>query len=111
MERGYVRDIDLPTPAVLFLNAEMASLALAEFVNLWTGYRPPGHLLYYDLLHARLTPAGAERHASCIACGEGAALALGDLEPLPMIGQDHLPHSVPVLAREAHLEHPGPEHE
>jgi len=111
VERGYVRDIDLPTPAVLFLNAEMASLALAEFVNLWTGYRPPGHLLYYDLLHARLTPAGAERHASCIACGEGAALALGDLEPLPMIGQDHLPHSVPVLAREAHLEHPGPEHE
>ena len=35
--RGHAQGVDLPTPAVLFLNAEVASLAMAEFVNLWTG--------------------------------------------------------------------------
>lgn len=104
VDRGYIQDIDLPTPAVLFLNAEMASLAMAEFVNLWTGYRPPNHLLYYDLLRARLTPAGAEHRASCIACGQGAALALGDLQPLPGTDADQAPHSVPALIRDSGLE-------
>jgi molybdopterin/thiamine biosynthesis adenylyltransferase len=98
--RGYAQGVDLPTPAVLFLNAEMASLAMAEFVNLWTGYRTPTPLLYYDLLNARLTSAGAERQTSCIACGEGRGLALGDLESLPITGGDHSPDSVPVLVRE-----------
>lgn len=107
--RGYAQGVDAPTPAVLFLNAEMASLAMAEFVNLWTGYRTPTPLLYYDLLNARLTPAGAGRQMSCIACGEGRGLALGDLEPLPIARAEHSPHSEPVLLGEPCLEHAGPE--
>jgi molybdopterin/thiamine biosynthesis adenylyltransferase len=110
MARGYAQGIGLPTPAVLFLNAEMASLAMAEFVNLWIGYRASTPLLYYDLLNARLTSAGAERQMSCIACGEGRGLALGDLEPLPIACADHSLHSVPVLLGEPCLEHASREH-
>jgi hypothetical protein len=101
--RGYAQGVDAPTPAVLFLNAEMASLAMAEFVNLWTGYRTPAPLLYYDLLNARLTPAGAGRQMSCIACGEGRGLALGDLEPLLNTGIDQSPPSVPAMVGEPTL--------
>ncbi|NLF15484.1 MAG: ThiF family adenylyltransferase [Anaerolineaceae bacterium] len=82
-DRGYVQDNDLPTPAVLFLNCAVAALAMAEFVNLWTGYRAPTPLAYFDLLASRLAPAQAERQPDCIACGEGGSLGLGDLEPLP----------------------------
>ena len=98
--RGYATGMDLPTPAVLFLNAEVASLAMAEFVNLWTGYRPPLPLLYYDLLHARLTPAGAQRQMSCIACGDQRGLALGDNDSVFFAGEDEVPRSVPALHRE-----------
>jgi molybdopterin/thiamine biosynthesis adenylyltransferase len=108
--RGYAQGVDVPTPGVLFLNAEVASLALAEFVNLWTGYRTPTPLLYYDLLNARLTPAGARRRMSCIACGEGRGLALGDLEPLLTTGIDQSPPSVPALVGEPNLEHASFEH-
>jgi molybdopterin/thiamine biosynthesis adenylyltransferase len=93
--RGYVQDSDLPTPAVLFLNNAVAALAVAEFVNLWTGYRTATPLLYFDLLNSRLTVAEAERRTSCIACGRGASLALGDLEPLPATETGEVPLSVP----------------
>lgn len=95
--RGYVQGLDLPTPAVLFLNAQVAALAVTEFANLWTGYKEPSSLLYYDLLRARLTPAGAEHCPSCIACGSGGALALGDLESLCVTGSGQLPDSVPAV--------------
>jgi molybdopterin/thiamine biosynthesis adenylyltransferase len=94
--RGYVQNADLPTPAVLFLNNTVASLAIAEFVNLWTGYRDTTSLLYFDLLHSRLTAAEAKRETSCVACGEGGGLALGDLEPLPVASGEGLPNTVPV---------------
>lgn len=102
--RGYVQGEDLPTPAVLFLNAELASQAVAEFVNLWTGYRASVPLLYYDLLQSRLTAVKADRQKSCVACGEGGGLALGDLVPLPAVGNIQLPDSVPVLTPEAGAE-------
>lgn len=96
--RGYVQGLDMPTPAVLFLNNVVASLAMAEFVNLWTGYRPPAPLLYFDLLQSRLTGARAERRPACLACGEGGSLALGDLEPLLGTTGEPLPGTVPALA-------------
>lgn len=102
--RGYVQGDEMPTPAVLFLNTELASQAVAEFVNLWTGYRAPVPLLYFDLLASRLTTVKAERQEVCVACGDGGALSLGDLEPLPGVGSAQLPDSVPVLAPKANVE-------
>lgn len=96
LARGYVQDMDMPTPAVLFLNSTVASLAIAEFASLWTGYQGTSPLLYFDLLHLRLTPATAKREASCIACGEGRSLALGDLEPLPMAVSTEPPDTIPA---------------
>ncbi len=95
--RGYIRGFDVPTPAVLFLNSAIASQAVAEFVNVWTGYKLPTPLLYFDLLHSRLTPVRAERQTSCVACGEGGSLALGDLEPLFCTEENQLPDIVPTL--------------
>ncbi len=98
--RGYVQGMEVPAPAVLFLNNAVASLALAEFVNLWTGYRAPVPLLYLDLLQARLTAAQAERRGSCLACGQGGSLALGDLVPLPGLEEEPLLGMVPALCGE-----------
>ncbi len=98
--RGYVQNADMPTPAVLFLNNAIASLAVAEFVSLWTGYRAPTSLLYFDLLHSRLTPAEGEHQPSCVACGVGGSLALGDLEPLPGARNEELPDTVPALRQQ-----------
>ena len=101
--RGYIVEDDQPTPAILFLNSLLASLAVAEFVNLWTGFRPPVPLLYYDLLGSRLTPARAEQQSSCLVCGEGGSLAYGDLQCLPIGGENGLPGNIPLsptLARE-----------
>jgi molybdopterin/thiamine biosynthesis adenylyltransferase len=103
--RGYVQNADLLTPAVLFLNSAVASLALAEFVSLWTGYRAPTPLLYFDLLHSRLTSAEAERQTSCVACGVGGSLALGDLEPLPGLGNEELPDTVPATRQHEEVKH------
>ncbi len=95
--RGYIHGIDIPTPAVLFLNNAIASLAVAEFVNMWTGYRTAGEHLYFDLLRPQLTSARADRWPSCIACGTEGTLALGDQVPLPGVGVERLPDHVPVL--------------
>lgn len=103
--RGYVQNADLPTPAVLFLNSVIASLALAEFVSLWTGYRAPTPLLCFDLLRSRLTSAEAARQASCVACGVGGSLALGDLEPLPGMGNEELPDTVPAPRQYEEVKH------
>ena len=97
--RGYVQNVDMPTPAVLFLNSAIASLAVAEFVNLWTGYRVSTSLLYFDLLSSRLTPAEAERQAWCVTCGEGGSLAMGDLESVPGTGDEMWPATVPPCKR------------
>ncbi len=97
--RGYIHGIDMPTPAVLFLNNAIASLAVAEFVNMWTGYRTSGEHLYFDLLRPQLTSARADRWPSCIACGSEGSLALGDQVPLPCVGEERPPDEVPTLSR------------
>jgi hypothetical protein len=86
--RGYIPAEDIPAPAVIFLNATLASLAVAEFMNLIVGFKPAQPLLLYDLLKGRATPVAVEPRAGCAACDPEALLALGDLEPFPAYGQD-----------------------
>jgi molybdopterin/thiamine biosynthesis adenylyltransferase len=97
--RGYIQHSNVPTPAVLFLNNLIASLAVGEFISLWTGYRPPAPLLYFGLIGPRLTPARGERCRFCIACGEGSSFALGDGVPLAFLEKDRFPTKVPELGQ------------
>jgi len=86
---GYGLGDDIPAPAVIFLNGVLVSLAVGEFLNLLTGYQSPHMFVHFDLLKMQIIPAQASRQMDCVCCGQGAFLALGDLEPLPAFDQKH----------------------
>lgn len=78
---GYVEGLDVPAPAVISLNATIASIAVNEFTVFITGARPLNYLLDYDMLgmaysvpSQRLDPRTSTRKTGCVQCsieGEG----------------------------------------
>lgn len=101
--RGYIADADVPAPSVLFLNSTLVSLAVAEFMNLVTGFKAPHTLLLYDLLKQRVLPVSAERRADCPACSPEGLLGWGDLEPFPVY---EVESDVPMLTENANGKEP-----
>ncbi|MBK8137584.1 MAG: ThiF family adenylyltransferase [Chloroflexi bacterium] len=81
-QRGYIPSEDIPAPAVVFLNGALTSLAVAEFLNMLTGYRPAQRLTYYFLHDQTMrTVDVSDRRADCAACIPTGRMAQGDLEP------------------------------
>lgn len=81
-EHGYGLRSDAPAPSVVYLNGVVGSLAAGECFNLFTGYRKPHPYLFHDHLRGEIKVIGSHKRRTCIACGEGSPVALGDLEPL-----------------------------
>jgi hypothetical protein len=81
--RGYIANAHMPAPSVIFLNSTLASLAVAEFMNLVTGFKPPHPLVRHDLLKQTTTVVKAQRRADCTSCSIDGLLGWGDLESLP----------------------------
>lgn len=79
---GYIPSEEIHAPSVVFLNGILASLAVGEFLNIFTGYRPPQRLTYYFLNDNRTLTLHADRREDCAACGVNGRLAQGDLEPV-----------------------------
>jgi len=91
--RGYIPTEDMPAPSVIFLNATLASLAVGEFLNLVSGYRPPSAILYYFMQTQELRRITAVRNPACVVCGASGRLALGDLESVA--GLEVRPRAMP----------------
>lgn len=82
-QRGYIPSEDTPAPSVVFLNGTLASLAVAEFLNILTGYRAPQRLSYYFLHDQTMRAVDIhDRRADCAACLPTGRMAQGDLEPV-----------------------------
>ena len=80
---GYISGLEEPAPAVISLNATVASLAVTELINLVVGFKPIAHTIYYDILRSRVEELRGQAIENCITCGKQGILALGDLEPFP----------------------------
>jgi molybdopterin/thiamine biosynthesis adenylyltransferase len=82
-ERGYIPSEDIPAPSVVFLNGALASLAVGEFLNMLTGYRPPQRLTYYFLHDQTMrTVDVSDRRPDCPTCIPTGRMAQGDIEPV-----------------------------
>lgn len=85
--QGYISGENVHAPAVIFLNQTLASMAVAQFAGLITGFKAVTRVIFYDLLRDTTLPTGAMGRMDCVCCGEGRLLGLGDLEPFPDFGE------------------------
>jgi molybdopterin/thiamine biosynthesis adenylyltransferase len=79
---GYVSGIEIPAPAIVSLNAQLAASAVNEFAVLVSGLRPVNTFTDFDLLGTGrkikgqwLSPVVYEKDPGCIQCAIG---GLGD---------------------------------
>jgi molybdopterin/thiamine biosynthesis adenylyltransferase len=72
-----------PAPAVISLNATIASLAITMFLNAVTGIPGSARFLNYDAIRGFCRPAYCTPHPSCVVCSLQGALARSDEWPLP----------------------------
>jgi len=100
--RGYIPTEDIAAPAVVFLNQTLASLAVGEFLNLFTAYRAPQRLTYYFLHDQSMRSLHMDdRRADCAACMPTGRLARGDLEPV-LGGEPPKPITLSTLPSPTH---------
>jgi len=78
---GYISGETIVAPAVLPLNMQLVSLALAEFMNLVFGFRKVNNYVFYDgLSEDRIAHAiKVKPESSCPSCSPNGLLAKGDL--------------------------------
>jgi hypothetical protein len=72
-----------PAPAVISLNATIASMAVTMFLNATTGIPGAARFLNYNAMTGTLRPAVCVQHPSCIVCSSYGALARSEEWPLP----------------------------
>ena len=102
-ERGYVRGLDNPAPAVVSLNGTIASLAVTELALYSSGIRRPNWLTILDVLGVGRAPGQwvvAERvarrdgcvHCQHAGCGDRAGIErYASRGPSPPIGEGRRP--------------------
>lgn len=78
---GYISGENIVAPAVLPLNMQLVSLALAEFMNLVFGFRKVNNYVFYDgLSQDRVAHTiKVKSESSCPICSSEGLLAKGDL--------------------------------
>jgi len=72
-----------PAPAVISLNATIASMAITMFLNATVGIPGDARFLNYNAMTGTCRPVLSIPHPSCIVCSHRGALARGDEWPLP----------------------------
>jgi molybdopterin/thiamine biosynthesis adenylyltransferase len=72
-----------PAPAVISLNATVASMAVTMFLNATVGIPGSARFLNYNAMTGTCRPVLSVPHPSCIVCSHRGALARGDEWPLP----------------------------
>jgi len=73
----------VPQPAVISLNASVASLAITMFIGAVTPMPSQPRMLIYDAIRGTVRPTVMTPQAGCIVCSSSGALAQGDTWTLP----------------------------
>ncbi len=82
IKRGYIAETDLsPAPAVVSLNGEAASKAVALAVKHLTGYGSPADFLWFETIAYDLEVHKTRPSDGCTTCGPHGILGRGDREP------------------------------
>jgi molybdopterin-synthase adenylyltransferase len=79
----YVTGAHEPAPAVISLNATMASMAVTMFLSAMVGVPSTARLLNYNAMTGACRPAANARHPTCIICSDQGAMARGPEWKLP----------------------------
>jgi len=79
----YVVGIHEAAPAVVSLNATVASMAVTMFLAATVGVPSQARLLNYNGLTGATRPAAISPHPTCIACSHSGSLARANECPLP----------------------------
>jgi molybdopterin/thiamine biosynthesis adenylyltransferase len=84
IERGYIRNHNVPNPSVVALNGVVASMAVLEVCQLLVGMlgNARDRLLYRAESRA-VTTTTMRPDPQCYVCGSSGLLGLGDARPLP----------------------------
>lgn len=85
-QRGYIRDIDEPAPAVVSINGVVASLAVTELLARATGFAgdaPRPSFLLYRIADGTVRRVSSQPQSTCPTCSLRGALGAGDLVPAP----------------------------
>jgi len=80
----YVQGVHEPQPAVISLNATMASLAITMFLGAVTPVPAQARFQLYDGVRGTVRPTVARANPTCIVCSSEGALAKGTSWPLPV---------------------------
>ncbi|MEQ7874263.1 ThiF family adenylyltransferase [Sphingomonas sp. ASV193] len=80
----YIIGVHEPQPAVISINATMASLAITMFMGAVTGMPAHARFQLYDGIRGTVRPTTARIVSNCIVCSSEGALARGPSWPLPV---------------------------
>jgi len=79
----YIIGVHEPAPAVISLNATVASMAVTMFLSATVGIPSKARLINYNGITGMARPAESSRHPNCVACSMRGALARANEWPLP----------------------------
>jgi molybdopterin/thiamine biosynthesis adenylyltransferase len=79
----YIVGLHEPAPAVISINATMASMAITMFLAATLGVPSQARLLNYNGVTGATRAAAITPHPTCIACSHSGALARANEWPLP----------------------------
>jgi molybdopterin-synthase adenylyltransferase len=79
----YILGATEPAPAVISLNATIASMAVTMFLKTVVGVPGNARMLNYNAIAGTARPATCIAHPSCIVCSYRGAIGRGDEWPLP----------------------------
>ncbi len=66
---GYVTGVNVPEPAVISLNGTIASMAVTEYLVMFSGIRPFHHYICYDFMAQKTVQRIINRKENCVICG------------------------------------------
>jgi hypothetical protein len=80
---AYFHGQEVPQPAVVSLNATMASVAITTFLSVMAALPTEARLIHYDAILGSMRPQFLSPDPTCVVCSLDGALARGDTWELP----------------------------
>ena len=77
---GYVTGLSVPEPAVISLNGTLSSMAVTEYLVMFSGIRTLQHYTHYDFLSQKTVQRIMSRKENCVICGAQGKGSNADLE-------------------------------